>query len=198
MKENGFHEESMEKVRKDYQFKANHIEEYLRDNCEIDYNNKDYFTPTDVFYNHYRHWCTEIKRLEKPPLDENVLGSKLVGFGILHGRKLLDGKRPYVYKGVVLKHILEQQKQAKEQGQKKWDYYPSETTTQTATTITATTTDKQPTKTFTCPYCLFCDGVQDSSLFVTRDLKKAQLHIIFEHPEQDFRRLFDNSDDEEF
>lgn len=109
-KENGFTAEPIDKVKKEYEQKADHMSRYLQEYCIIDSTKKDYSTKTADLYSHYVKICREIMQVRE--LDENVFGSKLVGHGVLHKRRRIKksegGRMEYVYDGIILKHKIYQ------------------------------------------------------------------------------------------
>ena len=108
IKENGFAEEPIDKVKREYEHKADHVARYLQDCCVIDFNKKDYETRTATLYNHYLRWCSE--RDQIIPLDENIFGSRLIEHGIQKKRKKIKGEgQPYFYTPVVLRHALHEE-----------------------------------------------------------------------------------------
>src|SRR5688500_7030749 len=83
--ENGFTSEPIDKIKKEYEQKADHVSKYLQEYCIIDSTKKDYSTKSADLYSHYVRICREIMQVRE--LDENVFGSKLVEHGILHKRR---------------------------------------------------------------------------------------------------------------
>ncbi|MDQ3968819.1 MAG: phage/plasmid primase, P4 family, partial [Thermoproteota archaeon] len=85
IRENGFSAEPIDKVKKEYEQKADHVARYLQEYCIIDSTKKEYSTKTTDLYSHYVRICREIMQVRE--LDENVFGSKLVEQGVLHKRR---------------------------------------------------------------------------------------------------------------
>jgi P4 family phage/plasmid primase-like protien len=175
IKENGFAEEAIDKIRREYEFKADHVARYLQDCCIIDFNKKDYETKTETLYNHYVRWCSE--RDQIIALDENVFGSKLTEHGIQKKRKTFMGEgRQYVYKPIVLRHVLQE-----EMGQ-------ADTITTALEKSAALTTTREETmpEIIECHHCALENEAGNSPLFTAKSAREVQLHILFKHPGEDF------------
>jgi P4 family phage/plasmid primase-like protien len=174
IKEGGFTEEPIDKVKKEYERKADHVSRYLQEYCIVDPSNKDYATKTSELYEHYVRVCKEILNIRATDiLDENVLGSRLVEHGILKKRRRIrkgEGGMEYVYEPVTLKHKLYQE-QSSVFGSIEQQQEPRE--------------DEQPAITsppsLECPHCTLPGN--NNIIFRTKDLRDYQLHFIFRHPE---------------
>ncbi|MEO9319113.1 MAG: phage/plasmid primase, P4 family [Nitrososphaera sp.] len=95
-----FPEESVEKIRQEYQYRANHVKRFVDDECIIDLNDRDCISTTDRIYTAYAEYC-EKHRLRKLPL--NTFGSSLHEFGIINERRMKNKQRDTYYVGIKLK-----------------------------------------------------------------------------------------------
>lgn len=161
--ENGFPEEEIDKVLRDYRDKADHVAKWLTASCRIDKTKKDYSVRASHLYDHYVKWSQEIGELDEDDiLEKDVFASKLLEqHGIPHRKKKIKGQGyVWVYDHVKLNHELYQDQ---------------------ASIITTTTpTYEETTKTITvfkCPHCLMT--------FLDRR-REVQVHILLEHPGLDF------------
>ena len=188
IKENGFSAEPTDKVKKEYEQKADHVARYLQEYCIIDSTKKDYVTKTAELYSHYVKICREIMQIRE--LDENVFGSKLVEHGVLHKRRRVKkgegGRMEYVYDGIILKHKIYQ------------DQYSIFTTADNAggrddTAMTTTSSDgalsEITEREVECPHCAIENVAGNTPLFRSQSLREVQLHIIFKHPGVDFEEI---------
>jgi len=188
IRENGFAAEPIDKVKKEYEQKADHVSRYLQEYCIIDSTKRDYSTKTAELYSHYVRICREIMQVRE--LDENVFGSKLVEHGVLHKRRRIKkgegGRLEYVYDGIILKHKIYQ------------DQCSVLATADNAggrddTAITTTSSDgalsEITEQKIECPYCAIENLAGNTPLFKSRSLREVQLHIIFKHPGLDFEEI---------
>jgi P4 family phage/plasmid primase-like protien len=178
IKENGFAEEPIDKVKREYEYKADHVARYLQEYCIIDANRKDNFTKTSELYEHYCRVCNEF--LNVRPLDENVFGSKLVEHGILRRKRRSKGSRDYVYEPVILKYKQEEEQESKSN----LFSYPSED----SNVEDMPSTEEEPAIT-DCPYCELENQAGNSPLFKAKTHRELQIHIVLEHPGRDFEDL---------
>jgi len=190
IKENGFASEPIDKVKKEYEQKADHVARYLQEYCIIDSTKKDYSTKTTELYSHYVRICREIMQVRE--LDENVFGSKLVEYGVLHKRRRIKkgegGRLEYVYDGIILNHKIYQ------------DQHSILTTADNARggddmAIITSSSDgglsEITEQEIECPYCAIGNIAGNAPLFSSKSLREVQLHIIFEHPGLDFEGIED-------
>src|SRR5215203_2611687 len=188
--EGGFAEEPIDKVKKEYEFKADHVSKYLQEYCIIDSTKKDYMTKTSELYQHYVRVCRENMQVRE--LDENVFGSKLVEHGIMKRRRRIKGQRTleYVYEPLMIKHNLLKEQDSIFQLQQE----------QQPTTVTNSTTGaiahEQSTITTIraeCPYCALENEAGNSPLFYADTVREVQVHIVLEHPGLDFEGIIEES-----
>jgi P4 family phage/plasmid primase-like protien len=185
--ENGFTSEPIDKVKKEYEQKADHVSKYLQEYCIIDSTKKDYSTKTADLYSHYVRICREIMQVRE--LDENVFGSKLVEHGILHKRRRIkkgEGRMAYVYDGIILKHKIHQDQHsifatADNAGGEVDDTAMTEAPDGPQLEVTERETE--------CPYCAIENIAGNTPLFISKSLREVQLHIIFKHPGLDFEEI---------
>jgi P4 family phage/plasmid primase-like protien len=189
IKENGFSAEPIDKVKKEYDQKADHVTRYLQEYCIIDSTKKDYSTKTTELYSHYVRICREIMQVRE--LDENIFGSKLVEHGVLHKRRRIKkgegGRMEYVYDGIILKHKIYQ------------DQCSVLATTDNArggadiamTTVSSGGPPSEITEreVVECPYCAIENTAGNAPLFRSKSLREVQLHLIFNHPGLDFEGI---------
>lgn len=181
IKENGFTAEPIDKVKKEYEQKADHVTRYLQEYCIIDPTKNDYATKTTELYQHYVRICNEIMQVR--PLDENVFGSRLTEHGIQKKRKRVKGDegegggagRSYFYTPIVLRHALQEQLVAS-----------SVVASTAGEYILQQTNEESQPEIIECPYCSIDNNAGNSPLFRSKSLREIQLHIIFKHPGQDF------------
>jgi P4 family phage/plasmid primase-like protien len=187
IKENGFTAEPIDKVKKEYEQKADHVSRYLEEYCIIDSTKKDYTTKTAELYSHYVRICREIMQVRE--LDENVFGSKLVEHGVLHKRRRIKkgegGRMEYVYDGIILKHKIYQDQHsilaAADNGRGEDD----STMTTAPDGLVSEITEQE----IECPHCTIENMAGNSPLFRSKSLREVQLHIIFKHPGLDFEEI---------
>jgi len=175
----GFPQEPMDQVKKEYERKADHVSRYMQNYCVIDPSRKDFYTPSDRLYDHYLRVCENdsIK-----PLDKNVFGSRLVEHSVLHKRKRVrkgEGGMQYVYEPIRLKHELQQ-----EQSGLLTANYTAESThhEEKRDEQAAISSDI-----LECPHCAL-PGIS-RPIFRTNNTSDYQLHFIFRHPEIDFEEV---------
>ena len=175
----GFAQEPIDQVKKEYERKADHVSRYIQNYCVIDPSRKDFYTPSDRLYDHYLRVCENdsIK-----PLEKNVFGSRLVEHSVLHKRKRVrkgEGGMQYVYEPIRLKHELQQ-----EQSGLLTANYTAESThhEEKRDEQAAISSDI-----LECPHC----GLPGISrpIFRTNNTSDYQLHFIFRHPEIDFEEV---------
>lgn len=109
MKDGGFKDISIERVRKEYELNADTVKAFLDEKCVIDLTASEYQTPTVYLYNEYWNFC---KGERRKPLDMSVFGGKLKEHRIEKERKRNQGGREYLYFGVKLKSDLRGQNQS--------------------------------------------------------------------------------------
>jgi P4 family phage/plasmid primase-like protien len=192
IKENGFAAEPIDKVKKEYEQKADHVTKYLQEYCIIDSIKKDYYTKTTELYSHYVRICREIMQVRE--LDENVFGSKLVEHGVLHKRRRIKnwkgegGRMEYVYDGIILKHKVYQDQRsvlatAADNARGRDD------TPMTTTSFDGPHSEIIKREVVECPYCAIDNIAGNAPLFRSKSLREVQLHIIFKHPGLDFEEI---------
>ena len=181
IQENGFAEEPIDKVRREYEFNADHVARYLEECCVIDFSRKEYETKTETLYNHYVKWCTERDRII--PLSENVFGSKLVEHGIQKKRKRVNssGRQEYFYVPVVLTHVLRG-----ERGQGDILGTLEEKSAAEEEATAAPLNNDRIRRVIECPYCALENEAGNSPLFMSESIREVQLHVIFRHPGKNF------------
>jgi P4 family phage/plasmid primase-like protien len=193
IKENGFTAEPIDKVKKEYEQKADHVSRYLQECCIIDSTKKDYSTKTTELYSHYVRICTEIMQVRE--LDENVFGSKLVEHGVLHKRRRIKkgegGKMEYVYDGIILKHKIYQDQQQQQHSILATADNANRGDDDTAMTAASGEPPSSEIKEreVECPYCAIDNTAGNSPLFGSKSLRDVQVHIIFKHPGLDFEEI---------
>ena len=191
IRENGFAAEPIDKVKKEYEQKADHVSRYLQEYCIIDSTERDYSTKTAELYSHYVRICREIMQVRE--LDENVFGSKLVEHGVLHKRRRIKkgegGRLEYVYDGIILKHKIYQDQ---------CSVLATADNARAGADIAMTTVSSGGTRSeiterevVECPYCAIENTAGNAPLFSSKSLREIQLHIIFEHPGLDFEGIED-------
>jgi P4 family phage/plasmid primase-like protien len=108
-KDGGFKDVSVEKVRKEYEYKANTVKAFIEEKCDIDLTAPEYHVSTVYLYNEYWNFCRD---KGARPLEMNVFGAKLKEQGIEKDRKRIYGEREYFYFGVRLKSELRGENQS--------------------------------------------------------------------------------------
>jgi P4 family phage/plasmid primase-like protien len=189
-KENGFAEEPIDKVKREYEFKADHVSKYLQEYSIIDSTKKDYMTKTSELYQHYVRVCKEILQVRE--LDENVFGSKLMEHGILKKRRRIKkksegGGMEYVYEPIVLKHKLQQEQDSILQGNDSGLLGAVEG----ATIPIGVVAEEQPetSSIVECPYCALENEAGNAPLFQSENLREVQIHMVLKHPGLDFEEI---------
>jgi phage/plasmid-associated DNA primase len=191
IRENGFSGEPIDKVKKEYEQKADHVARYLQEYCIIDSTKKDYSTKTTELYSHYVRICREIMQVKE--LDENVFGSKLVEHGVLHKRRRIKksegGRMEYVYDGIILKHkIYQDQRSVLATAD---NIGGGDDTAMTTSSSDRPRSEITEQKVVECPYCAIENIAGNALLFRSKSLREVQLHIIFKHPGFDFEEIED-------
>ncbi len=102
-KDGGFKDVSVERVKKEYDSKANIIAAFMQEECMVDLTAPEYLTLTTDVYSAYVSFCNT--RREKP-LETNVFGKKLAEQGIEKERSRYRGDREYYYMGLKLRADL--------------------------------------------------------------------------------------------
>lgn len=190
IRENGFAAEPIDKVKKEYEQKADHVSRYLQEYCIIDSTKKDCSTKTAELYSHYVRICREIMQVRE--LDENVFGSKLVEHGVLHKRRRIKkgegGRLEYVYDGIILKHkIYQDQHSVLTTADNARGRDDAAMTTTPSDGVLSEITEQE----IECPYCAIGNIAGNAPLFSSKSLREVQLHVIFEHPGLDFEGIED-------
>jgi phage/plasmid-associated DNA primase len=98
-KDGGFRDISVERVKEEYDNRANSVKAFLKERCIVDLAAPEYFTLTTEAYHEYSDYCAE--RNERP-LDMNIFGKKLAEEGIEKERSRYNGNREYYYFGFKL------------------------------------------------------------------------------------------------
>jgi putative DNA primase/helicase len=106
--EGKFQEESVEKIRQEYQYRANNVKRFIDDMCMLDFASPDCLTLTDRVYEEYKSFC-DINRFR--PLEFNTFGSSLAELGIIKERKMVKRKRDTYYVGIRLKADVPEENQ---------------------------------------------------------------------------------------
>lgn len=191
IKEGGFAEEPIDKVKKEYERKADHVSRYLQEYCIVDPSNKDYIIKTSELYEHYVRVSNEKFNIRATEvLDENVFGSRLVEHGILKKRRRVrkgdGGGMEYVYEPVFLKHKLYQEQNSIHQGN------DAVSQSDVETWGVSRGEEQQPPPAITssyyeCPHCALPGS--NVPIFKCANLRDYQLHFIFKHPELDFEEI---------
>jgi len=189
IKENGFSAEPIDKVKKEYEQKADHVSRYLQEYCIIDSTKKDYVTKTAELYSHYVRICRVIMQVKE--LDENVFGSKLVEHGVLHKRQRIKkgegGGMKYVYDGIILKHKVYQDQRSV---LATTDDIRGGGDDTAMTTLSSDGPRSEITeREVECPHCAIENTAGNAPLFRSQSLREVQLHIIFKHPGLDFEEI---------
>ena len=190
IKENGFSAEPIDKVKKEYEQKADHVARYLQEYCIIDSTKKEYSTKTIELYSHYVRICREIMQVRE--LDENVFGSKLVEQGVLHKRRRIKkgegGRMEYVYDGIILKHKIYQDQHS--------IFAPANNDARGEDDLARKSmlSDGPPSEItereiVECAYCAIENMAGNSPLFRSKSRREVQLHIIFKHTGLDFEEI---------
>jgi P4 family phage/plasmid primase-like protien len=96
----GFPEESVERIRQQYEYRASNVKRFIDDRCIVNFVSSDYYTETKVLYDEYETYCKEKGIRPEPDI---TFGSKLVELGIIKDRLQRKGKRAYFYIGVKLR-----------------------------------------------------------------------------------------------
>jgi len=99
----GFKDVSVERVKNEYDSKANIIAAFLKEECVVDLTAPEYYTLTTDVYSAYVLFCNT--RGEKS-LEPNIFGKKLAEQGIEKERSRYRGDRDYYYMGLKLRADL--------------------------------------------------------------------------------------------
>lgn len=99
-KEQGFDDESVEKIKQLYETNSNSVIAFVNSNvCSVDLSKPDHDTKTTILYQAYEQYChTQNQR----PLDVYAFGGILAELGIVKKKKMVKGERDYYYLGVKL------------------------------------------------------------------------------------------------
>ena len=170
IKENGFAEEPIDKVKREYERQADHVSRYLGLYCTIDPLKRDQRTRTEDLYAHYVKACREeFKMKASEILGEDIFGSRLVEHGVLKQRHRVwkgEGKgRLYFYEPIVIRAEYNTEQTSFDQVKE----YLKE--------------DGEPafTKGTECIHCALPGIGMPIARF--NNLRDYQLHVIFKHPE---------------
>jgi putative DNA primase/helicase len=101
-KDRGFKNVSVERVKEDYDNRADTIRAFLDQNHVIDLTAPEYLIPTAEVYSAYSAFCFERK---ERPLEPNILGKRLAEYGIEKKPSRYAGDRDY-YLGIVSRDKL--------------------------------------------------------------------------------------------
>jgi putative DNA primase/helicase len=104
----GFKEVSVERVKEEYESRANTVRAFLDKECVIDLRAPEYCTLTNEVYSQYVSYCISIK---EKPLELNIFGKKLAEVGVEKDRSRYKGNRNYYYLGIKLRADLRGQNQ---------------------------------------------------------------------------------------
>jgi P4 family phage/plasmid primase-like protien len=184
----GFAQEPMDQVKKEYERMADHVSRYIQNYCVIDPSKKDFYTSSERVYDHYVRVC-ENDNIK--PLDKNVFGSRLVEHSIEHKRKRIKGSRDldYVYIPLRLKHELRQEQDSIIDG-KSGLFASSAVDTTTSAGIPTTAEEQSAISSggvLECPHCALPGNY--NPIHKANSLRDLQLHIIFRHPDIDFKEI---------
>jgi P4 family phage/plasmid primase-like protien len=102
-RDGGFKDVTVERVKKEYDSKANIILAFLKEECVVDLTTPEYYALTTDVYSAYVSFCHT--RGEKP-LEPNVFGKKLAEQGIERERSRYHGDRDYYYLGLKIRADL--------------------------------------------------------------------------------------------
>jgi phage/plasmid-associated DNA primase len=104
MKEGGFKDVSVEKIRQEYEHNSSIVKQFVEEQCVVNLNNPDYFVSTWRLKDLFRIFC---KTRGSKPLDENILGKELLQIGITKERPMRNRKRDYCYIGITPREDLQ-------------------------------------------------------------------------------------------
>ena len=99
----GFEQESVEKIRQEYQYRSNNVKQFMDDQCKVDWSDPTCFIKTDILYEAYREFC---KKLALRALEFNIFGSNLSQFGVVNKQRRIkdqNGRKERFYIGIDLK-----------------------------------------------------------------------------------------------
>jgi len=97
--EGGFHEKTIEDIRRDYEEHTNDVNAFLYQECSVDITNTEFYTLTTDLYAAYVSFC--FKRGSRPK-EMSAFGKKLADQGIYNMRHQDDKSRERYYDGVKL------------------------------------------------------------------------------------------------
>lgn len=108
LKEEGFDETSIERIRFLYNRNASVAKDFLVEECMIDFNQEDAKTRTTTLHDAYVDYCVEKKHKKRSERDALVrqLGEELNRLGVERKQRGPRAEREYYYIGIILKSEL--------------------------------------------------------------------------------------------
>jgi len=103
IKEGGFKDIPIEKIRQDYEYNASIVKQFVDEQCVINLHNPGFLTLTTTLQDSFRMFC---KTRGSKPLDGSVLGKELLEMGIVKDRITKYKIRQYCYLGIMTKEEL--------------------------------------------------------------------------------------------
>jgi P4 family phage/plasmid primase-like protien len=103
IKEGGFKDVSVEKIKQQYEHNASIVRQFLEEQCIIDLNNPECHILTSVLQNTFREFC---KTRGTKVLEDNILGKELLQLGITKDRSTKNKKRDHYYIGITTRQEL--------------------------------------------------------------------------------------------
>lgn len=103
IKEGGFKDIPVEKIRQDYEYNASIVKQFVEEQCVINLHDPGFLTLTTTLQDSFRIFC---KTRGSKPLDDSVLGKELFEMGIVKDRITKYKRRQYYYHGIMTKEEL--------------------------------------------------------------------------------------------
>jgi putative DNA primase/helicase len=103
VKEGGFHDQTIEEIRRDYEIHTNDVNAFLYEECIVDITNSDYSTLATDAYAAYVNFC--VKRNTRP-IDMAPFGKRLADKGIYNQRHKIGGQSDHYYDGMILRRSM--------------------------------------------------------------------------------------------
>jgi putative DNA primase/helicase len=103
IKEGGFKDIPVEKIRQEYEYNASIVKQFVDEQCVINLHDPGCFMLTTALQESFKTFC---KTRGSEPLENSVLGKELFEMGIVKDRITKDRKRQYYYLGIMTKEEL--------------------------------------------------------------------------------------------
>jgi P4 family phage/plasmid primase-like protien len=101
--EGKFQEESIQKIKDQYQHRANYVKRFVDDICIIDFQDSECMEITDKIFKAFTDYCRK-NQLREVPI--NTFGSSLARLGIIKTQRMKNRKRDTYYVGLKLKESV--------------------------------------------------------------------------------------------